>query len=99
PPLTTPLFPYTTLFRSDDAMKQGAVVKAVLDVADKIFHRFGCFFGVQFDNNVASRSNQFDAGGRTHGFTLLRGSGSPGEVACCRDRKSTRLNSSHVSIS
>src|SRR5699024_301582 len=42
---------------ADDAMKQGAVVKAVLDVADKIFNRFGCFFGVQFDNNVASRSN------------------------------------------
>src|SRR5437870_10838650 len=76
-PLSSPLFPYTTLFRSEHVdIRQaiGVEQRAVL-IANKKLEQAG----------VASpRGEQFERRGTVHRR---------------RDRKSTRLNSSHVAIS
>src|SRR5690625_7071550 len=69
-PPTSPLFPYTTLFRS-------------------LVHRDGCAVGLvlEFARWQAA-------------IVLGHGQGGiPVQFPCFKDRKSTRLNSSHVAIS
>src|SRR5437899_5518411 len=75
PPPPTPLFPYTTLFRS----------------FDRAFPDFGGVQGLVVDLRRAA-----GGGGRTElGYQILgRLAGKP-----FVDRKSTRLNSSHLGIS
>src|SRR5699024_12831150 len=91
-PLSPTLFPYTTLFRprrrTPQEYAEGVVVRSrgrgYAEGADQALGRTG-----------RALSLPFPASGR----------GSPGDVltslghAIHRDRKSTRLNSSHVSIS
>src|SRR5699024_12407709 len=83
PPLS-PLFPYTTLFRSRVAAEQLGI--AGIERVER--QRRGAATGF-VDGALACRDRPSDVGrnGRPeHGCLLL-------------DRKSTRLNSSHVSIS
>src|SRR5699024_11642467 len=91
--LNSPLFPYTTLFRSEvGALTQTPTIVAVLT------HRLGLdqlagllIAATQIlgsDEPKLSRIN--NPGVRVHTTRQIR---------CRRDRKSTRLNSSHVSIS
>src|SRR5699024_11295505 len=77
-PLTPPLFPYTTLFRS--AGRAGGFV-----VSDPEF-------AAQFKQYIEGRQPRCDIG-------LISRCRRDREVVTERDRKSTRLNSSHVSIS
>src|SRR5690554_7614585 len=67
PPRST-LFPYTTLFRSDDDEEEDE------------------------DSGGDSESGSFNSSSCQSSDNLLR-------VCSCQDRKSTRLNSSHVRIS
>src|SRR5690606_42072946 len=81
PPPTPPLFPYTTLFRSDGVHRQqrtGTLAHRVqvMDVTRRAAPR-------QFQQRVASPAPP----------------GLRPRLAPVQDRKSTRLNSSHVKIS
>src|SRR5438874_9550750 len=71
-PPTSPLFPYTTLFRS---------------------HCGGCLL------QGAARLVHGVDGGKHLVLVRLRVFVDRGEIGLCLDRKSTRLNSSHVEIS
>src|SRR5690606_41929270 len=94
PPRST-LFPYTTLFRSDilDAAAAGAG-RDVSIVAEVKHPTYFASIGLPLDELIADELRAWDDGGRTivecFEQTVLR------EI---RDRKSTRLNSSHVKIS
>src|SRR5439155_27308714 len=84
PPLST-LFPYTTLFRSDEIHERGLAAARRADDRDRLA-RLGRERHVAEDRVLGARiaeldGLEFDAAAR------------PG------DRKSTRLNSSHVAIS
>src|SRR5699024_12450279 len=82
PPPTSPLFPYTTLFRSCDIRHRTGIDDIDIrpffkgnDLIARLFEHFlhcFCLICVYFTSQVVER---------------------------CLDRKSTRLNSSHVSIS
>src|SRR5699024_12841517 len=84
PPPRSTLFPYTTLFRSEDSQKYVDQVKEYLDVmnipyiVDENLVR-----GLDYYNHTA-----FEIMSEADGFGAIT-----------TDRKSTRLNSSHVSIS
>src|SRR5438067_7985343 len=84
PPPRSPLFPYTTLFRS--------VAGALADPVHRAFHlpRPGRNGG----ERVGDGETQVVVTVRREGDAL-----GPGDALPHRDRKSTRLNSSHVSIS
>src|SRR5438477_8254923 len=86
PPRST-LFPYTTLFRSFD---RAGVVRAVRALRSN---------GVRGEGTRAVRVARFPAGldPRRTRWPRASGRGRPGDLR--RDRKSTRLNSSHMSIS
>src|SRR3712207_7586483 len=75
PPRST-LFPYTTLFRSDDLIGFGTLSPEMAELLR------AC---------VEARLNVIVSGGTGTGKTTLD--------VCTRDRKSTRLNSSHANIS
>src|SRR5690348_18177991 len=88
-PLRFPLFPYTTLFRSQRGAGQASpnpMVGAVLVVGDQVV---GEGFHVYPDVKHAEVIALEQAGARAQGATLFIN----------LDRKSTRLNSSHPSIS
>src|SRR5207249_7743951 len=96
---TTPLFPYTTLFRSPgaptDLFARYYVRQAGLDPdKDVQIIRIGSIAGLL----AALRSDQID------GYMLSAPSPQQveqqglGQILIKSDRKSTRLNSSHVSI-
>src|SRR4051794_41744027 len=81
-PPRSPLFPYTTLFRSADEVRRRRQVRFVRDTAARVVaDRPGLQPGAQGGREVAGD---------------LRAWLQPRPV---RDRKSTRLNSSHPSIS
>src|SRR5438876_7886882 len=84
-PLTPTLFPYTTLFRSPSS-----------GMARIYVYRAGGAFGGASKLSVAIDSQIV---GRTAAGTYLMVELAPGPRSGCRDRKSTRLNSSHPSIS
>src|SRR3712207_8285616 len=93
PPRST-LFPYTTLFRSDD-VGDGAVTVGNLEREDGAAvgrdpgrHPHGIGQGVGLDGLTVHHAERL--------LHIVR-SGRSGEAR--RDRKSTRLNSSHANIS
>src|SRR5207249_12263217 len=93
PPIS-PLFPYTTLFRSDDnlAFRSRLLPAQWLDVAQAESARqlIVDAIGSIVEGGVRAVHRDAGAGQRPKHATLrVRG----------RDRKSTRLNSSHVSSS
>src|SRR5690606_42135450 len=95
-PRTCARCPYTTLFRSGS-----------IDAAGLVDGQ-GALEGAPGDFQVVSRGDVVESGGGyipNRGLHLETG-GQPGLIACLldaevglRDRKSTRLNSSHVKIS
>src|SRR3712207_9511579 len=95
PPRST-LFPYTTLFRSLQVERAGDVLgeleadaqQAAVDVVDRPADRDGARVVVS-DRSVARADVDGAAGNGEHGLDVVR----------ARDRKSTRLNSSHANIS
>src|SRR5207249_11474546 len=84
PPRST-LFPYTTLFRSEEG-----VVEETADVDTGLLLGAGWPF---FLGGITKHLDQIGLSERLYGQTFADMSG------LARDRKSTRLNSSHVSIS
>src|SRR5699024_12249961 len=91
-PPRSPLFPYTTLFRSTAVLQPGGVM-VVLDDVDGVGKAEGhreldLVFG--FIVSVLTSPLGLPEDGLGEGFF-------PGQLL--QDRKSTRLNSSHVSIS
>src|SRR5436305_8030851 len=80
-PPTSPLFPYTTLFRSHTAQSRGDRIRM-------------CAFG--FGHIPAGREHVFTRAHIEPGACML---GTRDAPCLVRDRKSTRLNSSHVRIS
>jgi len=60
----------------DDAMKDGAVVVAALDVGEKVLDGLGRFGGVEFEHDVTAVGGEFDL----HGLGSL-GEGKGGEGA------------------
>src|SRR5699024_11570384 len=85
PPPRTTLFPYTTLFRSR------------VDLAQVVLHRLGAE-----EQRCCRLPGRTTVGQQQRHLQLLGGQGSnsaDGRTSREADRKSTRLNSSHVSIS
>src|SRR5699024_12768963 len=95
PPASPTLFPYTTLFRSEPGLVQGRAGLArpgsgLAHQHDVVVHALGEVGGVlgeQVQRNVVGAAD-------VSGLELARGADIDHQ-----DRKSTRLNSSHVSIS
>src|SRR5690242_21523521 len=87
PPRST-LFPYTTLFRSQLGPNFWGVTEDLRSVAE--------FIRLYLTRNERWLSPKFLAG-ESYGTT--RAAGLSGVLADRGDRKSTRLNSSHMSIS
>src|SRR5207249_11170855 len=95
-PPSSPLFPYTTLFRSHVLLTTPGVLGA--PVAQPLGRRVR-IAGAQFQCEQASWFSPPCARRKLHG---RRGFVPPADAPAARqppDRKSTRLNSSHVSIS
>src|SRR3712207_8256285 len=84
PPRST-LFPYTTLFRSSEALAPEAGASAI---------RFRPDGSIESAYRILGGTNTNCAGGPTPWGTWLSGEEHDGG-----DRKSTRLNSSHANIS
>src|SRR5207249_9817539 len=86
------LFPYTTLFRSNEVV--GALDKRIADVSGVINAR-----GAQLAHSIGAKIDDID---RTLGVKAMEVADNL-DARISRfedlDRKSTRLNSSHVSIS
>src|SRR5437870_5840996 len=91
PPPRSTLFPYTTLFRSDERPKRpGAVPQDVLELLELAVY-------VADDVYRSAREREHAAKMRDLRERSLRRREPVAERA--EDRKSTRLNSSHVAIS
>src|SRR4051812_49922405 len=95
PPPTSPPFPYTTLFRSHAAVRAEEAAR-VLDVEVALDRRL---------EEVPERRRQRHAEADQQGVrslepvVLVGDREQPEEERAAEDRKSTRLNSSHMSIS
>src|SRR5207249_6815319 len=93
--VTSPLFPYTTLFRSS--------LKGLPHIRANNSHSEGALKREAADQRALPRGHGLDVrhgalvGGRNEAEACCRNGG--GCVPHLGDRKSTRLNSSHVSIS
>src|SRR3712207_8660129 len=85
PPRST-LFPYTTLFRSDDDLR------ALLGRGQRLLQRVAHLGDVV---GAGQRPHPFDADAAHRLLDRVAG----GADRVLRDRKSTRLNSSHANIS
>src|SRR5256885_7307111 len=85
PPRST-LFPYTTLFRS-------SIGGGTIDVRPNQSGPRGAEFGAGVETPAEARR------AATTGATACFGTGVTSGVGLSRDRKSTRLNSSHLVIS
>src|SRR5207249_10079498 len=94
---TSPLFPYTTLFRSLEIhagpVVQGIRIIEVDDVAAEADHLDAVFALGELENGRALHVRPLRFSSAEDRRDPYRG------VELLRDRKSTRLNSSHVSIS
>src|SRR5207249_10575957 len=91
-PPSSPLFPYTTLFRSDDVDARVVAAGEVAILVQVLAARGeGQVLEVAFALIVPGR--------REDVLLLLQRRAGLLEVGPALDRKSTRLNSSHVSIS
>src|SRR5207244_8459671 len=94
PPPLSPLFPYTTLFRSDEAFLRR--IRYKLEVTDPS----ATDFREIFRRICHERQVPYEDGAVT--YLLMHrypGSGQVPRACHPRDRKSTRLNSSHQIIS
>src|SRR5690606_42046702 len=91
PPAST-RFPYTTLFRSRAKAGEGPVTLAVVTVSD-----------TRTPENDANRQyieqRMTELGHRVAAYRLIKDEPAQVAAALDEDRKSTRLNSSHVKIS
>src|SRR5690606_41962297 len=87
-PPRSPLFPYTTLFRSDNIIRS---MPLVASAAGQLYPGLGveALRVAQGASGLLLRSS--DASGESRGAPLA--------LMSVKDRKSTRLNSSHVKIS
>src|SRR5207253_11177387 len=95
PPPTTPLFPYTTLFRSYDASELlGRSYLELIRPAARLETRR--FYRRQFLERRPNTYYEFPAHGKDGQERWL---GQNVQPLWEQDRKSTRLNSSHVAIS
>src|SRR5207249_11965600 len=99
PPPSAPLFPYTTLFRSvlvdlflQDLPGQVAAVRAAIHGCDPIALDRAA-------HTLKGAVANFHAGPTVEAARRLEMMGRENRLAGAEDRKSTRLNSSHVSIS
>src|SRR5207302_10726052 len=91
-PLRSPLFPYTTLFRSEVAHASYATRPAAIVVVTLPRRRLPSSHEfAERERKRSSRTRQVESR-----FRRTRFAGAPTTM---RDRKSTRLNSSHVKIS
>src|SRR5207249_7592263 len=88
------LFPYTTLFRSKEAGNRCFLLGEGL----KSLHRKITIFNPSTNKQLADLSGINEVGSRLV-FNVLKGASRGSIRNCLGDRKSTRLNSSHVSIS
>src|SRR5205814_8781385 len=86
PPPRSTLFPYTTLFRS--TMSSGRRERRI-STACRTLSASGEFVEPKFENEIIA----------TRGSRLNRRAVSAVSIAVSADRKSTRLNSSHLGIS
>src|SRR5690606_41913421 len=93
PPQTPTLCPYTTLFRAQEAAVPGA---HGLEEARLVRHHLQALRG---DVVVLGRRRQLHGRGGSAGAGLERLVEGAHELPAVQDRKSTRLNSSHVKIS
>src|SRR5256885_7189872 len=91
PPRST-LFPYTTLSRSESGRGEPVVVPVVVGESDAAIERTGGAVAV-LDLEIQYAHSPL---GRGHG---QRGADGGAQPAAAVDRKSTRLNSSHLVIS
>src|SRR5690606_42032904 len=97
PPPRSTLFPYTTLFRSPDAVEPAAHL-----ALQALAREHGCELEALFDDilmTVVSPDAFHREGGK---LGVIQSDVMPPDLAskeASRDRKSTRLNSSHVKIS
>src|SRR5207249_5061382 len=97
--LSPPLFPYTTLFRSHLTTigifpRTAIVARGLLDLGlaarpRQWIKNLACFAGLVFSGHLFDQRAMFQSVLAFVGFCLS---------ASAVDRKSTRLNSSHVSI-
>src|SRR5690606_41418334 len=98
-PSSSPLFPYTTLFRSTELICDGDRVVGAVVVRDgtpvRVRARRGVLLAAGgFERNADMRARYGVPGDATDTM------GAPGNTGAAHlDRKSTRLNSSHVKIS
>src|SRR5690606_41808960 len=97
-PPGSPLFPYTTLFRSDTVLeREQGVVLADADVVA------GVVLGAALaDDDVAGEHELAAVALHAEAFRFRVAAvarATTGFFVCHEDRKSTRLNSSHVKIS
>src|SRR5688500_19708254 len=88
PPPTTPLFPYTTLFRSNHPVSgNGGASSVPRPITVKVM-RLPSGEGLPLPARMTAQAAGFDLPAAVAGPVVLR-----------PDRKSTRLNSSHLVIS
>src|SRR5690606_40710394 len=90
PPRQASLFPYTTLFRSSNTLPLARGAEP-LGVALDIAARLSCVTDVCWRSWYPKKRWTLPSGDQTRGR--------PSELSPPQDRKSTRLNSSHVKIS
>src|SRR5690606_42150092 len=90
-PPSSPLFPYTTLFRSRSPSRFMALFVGDIEAGTEVW-------GVSSNNIIPDlQRTGFSMGDNEFDYIIV-GGGSAGCVLA-QDRKSTRLNSSHVKIS
>src|SRR5690606_40590364 len=95
-PPSAPLFPYTTLFRS---IERGAVVVRDGEGADRVPHVAGGALQCAHRAVRAVLQRAVDEHPDPHGPASRERAGDRAARVVHLDRKSTRLNSSHVKIS
>src|SRR5690606_39666085 len=95
-PLTSPHFPYPTLFRSNPE----AQIRSATALLPNVVCVLGGVFPKPFDFNSEITEMLFVVAHHYNGYIFMLDTlFSPDMKTVCGDRKSTRLNSSHVKIS
>src|SRR5437870_5686032 len=94
PPPGPPLFPYTTLFRSSQPSSTGCRGNRETGSSSR---RCGRYSADRISRRCRDRESRLLRTARTRSATPR--SSRTRTATCCPDRKSTRLNSSHVAIS
>src|SRR3712207_7194389 len=93
PPRST-LFPYTTLFRSHSRLiKENQALRTLAEQQNAPRPLIGS------GESMAEVKKKIDLVGKSNATVLIRGESGTGKEVVARDRKSTRLNSSHANIS